>query len=285
MAKKSGSEFGSGRKDGSVAKNGSHGSMGKKDGSEPKGGSGKKKKKGSETKGKKGSETKKKGSKLLKFKGGAPGPEAAAPQAPPAGRWSEAPDEHDYPAAAAFLSLICEPTEVRRIVSELKAASVVHYKAKDLLRSSGLTLLPADNIHVAVDLAKVSRGERLSPVLLLRGDFRRGMPMTIADGYHRVCASYHVSENEDIPCHLVDHKAPVPTPGFRRGNGVTTPAGAGSGAGPGLGARPASGVGSGPLGGPGGRGSPRGTGGPGDPVGGESGSSVGPGAGGASRGA
>jgi hypothetical protein len=25
----------------------------------------------------------------------------------------------------------------------------------------------------------------------------------IADGCHRVCASYHIDENTDIPCHIV----------------------------------------------------------------------------------
>src|SRR5580700_1542077 len=109
--------------------------------------------------------------------------------------WSEEPDEHDYPAAASFLSLICDPTEVRRLVTALKAAPIVHHQAKDLLRASGLALLPTDNFHVASDLAKVARGQRLSPVLLMRGDFRRGVPLTIADGYHRVCASYHLDEN------------------------------------------------------------------------------------------
>ena len=52
--------------------------------------------------------------------------------------------------------------------------------------------------------AKVKRGESLSPVLLVRGEMRRGVPLTIADGYHRVCASYHLDENADIPCHLAD---------------------------------------------------------------------------------
>jgi hypothetical protein len=32
--------------------------------------------------------------------------------------------------------------------------------------------------------------------------------MHIADGYHRVCASYHVEENTDIPCRIVDHPDP-----------------------------------------------------------------------------
>ena len=135
-------------------------------------------------------------------------------------RWGEEPDEHDYPAAASYLSLICDPTEVRRLVTALKAAPIVHHQAKDLLRASGLALLPTDNFHVASDLDKVARGERLSPVLLMRGDFRRGVPLTIADGYHRVCASYHLDENADIPCHLVDHKGPTAVPGFRLGSGV-----------------------------------------------------------------
>ena len=28
--------------------------------------------------------------------------------------------------------------------------------------------------------------------------------LTIADGYHRVCASYHLDENADIPCRMAD---------------------------------------------------------------------------------
>ena len=28
-------------------------------------------------------------------------------------------------------------------------------------------------------------------------------PLTVADGYHRVCASYWIDENTDIPCILV----------------------------------------------------------------------------------
>ena len=54
----------------------------------------------------------------------------------------------------------------------------------------------------------------------MRGDFRRGVPLTIADGYHRICASYHLDENADIPCHLVDHKGPTAVPGFRLGSAV-----------------------------------------------------------------
>jgi len=167
-----------------------------------------------------GSEAKKAGS----VTGSAGSPPVKTPPAPPE-RWSEEPDEHDYPAAASYLSLICDPTEVRRLVTALKAAPIVHHQAKDLLRASGLALLPTDNFHVASDLTKVAHGERLSPVLLMRGDFRRGVPLTIADGYHRVCASYHLDENAEIPCHLVDHKGPTAVPGFRLGTGADAGAG------------------------------------------------------------
>jgi hypothetical protein len=70
--------------------------------------------------------------------------------------------------------------------------------AKDILRASGLPLLPADDKEVATDLGKVASGEKLSPVLLVRGS-----PLWVADGYHRVCASYHIDENAEIPSHIV----------------------------------------------------------------------------------
>ena len=42
------------------------------------------------------------------------------------------------------------------------------------------------------------------PVLLVGGDLHTDRPLHIADGYHRVCASYHLDENTEIPCRLVD---------------------------------------------------------------------------------
>jgi hypothetical protein len=59
------------------------------------------------------------------------------------------------------------------------------------------------NVHVGSDLAKITAGQPLSPVLLVRGDLLSGTPRHIADGYHRVCASYYTDENTDIPCRLV----------------------------------------------------------------------------------
>jgi hypothetical protein len=118
-------------------------------------------------------------------------------------RWQDEPDEHDYPAAAAYLALIADPATVTRLVKGLKRASIAHAKAKDILRASGLPDLPLDNVHVAKDAAKVKAGTALSPVLLVRGDIARGLALQIADGYHRVCASYRLDEDTDIPCRIV----------------------------------------------------------------------------------
>ena len=67
-----------------------------------------------------------------------------------------------------------------------------------------MPLLPADDVHVAKDIAKVKEGRRLSPVLLVRGALDQGFPLQIADGYHRVCASYHLGENSVVPCRIAD---------------------------------------------------------------------------------
>jgi hypothetical protein len=116
--------------------------------------------------------------------------------------WMETPEEHDYPAAADYLSLLAPQDQVDRCVAALRAAPIVHRKAKDILRASGLDLLPRDNPHVAADLAKIDDKKPLSPVLIVRGELAAGRAAQIADGYHRVCASYHVDENTDIPCRL-----------------------------------------------------------------------------------
>lgn len=121
----------------------------------------------------------------------------------PTVKWLEKPEAHDFPAAADYLALLADPQTVKKATKRLKAGSIEHRKAKDILRAAQLSLLPVDNPHVATDLAKIEKGTPLSPILLIRGDFTTGVPLQIADGYHRVCASYHTNENTDIPIVLV----------------------------------------------------------------------------------
>lgn len=123
-------------------------------------------------------------------------------------RWKDEPDEHDYPAAASYLSLLTDAATVAAIVDALADAPIERYKAKDILRASCLPDLPIDNVHVAKDVARARAGKPLSPVLLVRGDTTRALPLQIADGYHRVCASYHLDEDTDIPCRIVGIPAP-----------------------------------------------------------------------------
>jgi hypothetical protein len=118
--------------------------------------------------------------------------------------WKREPEDHDFPAAADYLSLLLPTAAVTGVVARLRSLPVTVHKAKDLLRASGLAALPADNVHVAEDLHKVQRGERLSPVLLVRGRLAGATPLTVADGYHRICASYHLDEDADIPCRIAD---------------------------------------------------------------------------------
>jgi hypothetical protein len=121
--------------------------------------------------------------------------------------WKSTPDDHDYPAAHDYLSLVIPDVQVKELVKDLMNAPLTTRKAKDLLRAAGLAVLPTTDVHVAKDLAKVNQGQQLSPVLLVRGDASRGAALAIADGYHRICASYHLNEDEDIPCRLVDGPA------------------------------------------------------------------------------
>ncbi|MYW92621.1 hypothetical protein G3I59_18910 [Amycolatopsis rubida] len=121
--------------------------------------------------------------------------------------WKDEPDEHDYPAAFDYLTLVAPEDTAAGLVDQLKDAKLTHRKAKDILRASRLKLLPEDNAHVAKDLEKVKGGKALSPVLLVRGHGHPGFEtvddLVIADGYHRVCASYYLDENADIPCKLM----------------------------------------------------------------------------------
>ena len=119
--------------------------------------------------------------------------------------WAEKPDDHDYPAAEDYLSLMMPVATAKRVISRLRTTGLVRRKAKDLLRASRLPVLPPENVHVASDLKKVRAGKKLSPVLLVRGRLGTSeVPLTIADGYHRICASYHLDEDADIPCRIAD---------------------------------------------------------------------------------
>jgi len=119
-------------------------------------------------------------------------------------RWKKKPESADYTAAGAYLGLIFKPTHVKELLKALHAAPLTESSAKDLLRASGLPLLPQDESSVKEDLKKMGKGKPLAPVLLLRGDMSSGIPLIVADGYHRICAVCYYDEHAAIVSQIVD---------------------------------------------------------------------------------
>jgi hypothetical protein len=119
-------------------------------------------------------------------------------------RWAKVAEDKDFAAAAKYLSLLADGRSLSAIVRALRRAPVVKHRANDVLRASSLSLLPIDDPEVAKDLKKARKGQLLAVVLLVRGRVEDGDPLVVADGYHRVCASYHLDEDADIPCRITD---------------------------------------------------------------------------------
>ena len=115
--------------------------------------------------------------------------------------WLDEPEEHDYPAAANYLSLIYDQDKVDELVHQLEVAPITEFKAKDLFRASALTFLGLSNSHVEKNRKKVAKGQALSPLLLVRDSING--KVIIADGYHRACFAYTVSEDVIVPCKIV----------------------------------------------------------------------------------
>jgi hypothetical protein len=100
--------------------------------------------------------------------------------------WLAEPEEHDYPAAESYLKLLFDDKTVVSLLEKLKRNPMTSFKAKDIFRASGLSLLGVSNSHVEKDLTKIREGSKLSPLLLVRdGNHAK---VIIADGYHRLCA-------------------------------------------------------------------------------------------------
>jgi len=121
----------------------------------------------------------------------------------PAIQWLDEPEEKDYAAAASFLSMIVAPASLSAVVEGLRGAPDGHWAAKDILRAAALPPLDAkQSDEVAEKLVKVKDGRRISPILLVAG---LGPNLVIADGYHRSCAAYAVSEDAQVPAKLYWH--------------------------------------------------------------------------------
>ncbi|MEO7320049.1 MAG: hypothetical protein ABIW02_00260, partial [Nitrosospira sp.] len=77
-------------------------------------------------------------------------------------------------------------------VNKLKRASISTFKAKNIFRASGLSLLGISNAHVEKVQQKIQSGAQLSPLLLLKDLANR--KVIVADGYHRLWGVYSNDE-------------------------------------------------------------------------------------------
>ena len=97
--------------------------------------------------------------------------------------------------------MLFDDKTVAYLLESLKRNPIIGFKAKDIFRASGLSLLGISNSHVEKDLKKIRDGTKLSPLFLVRD--RDHAKVIIADGYHRLCAVYSVDEDAMIPCKIV----------------------------------------------------------------------------------
>jgi hypothetical protein len=113
-------------------------------------------------------------------------------------KWLDHVADHDYAAAAAYLSLKLESDAVHQAVKRLRKAPLTMRRANDILRAAGTTAAPLDDPGVMKDLIKVIEGKHLSPVLVLSAE----TGADIADGYHRVSLAYRIDAYGEIPLKL-----------------------------------------------------------------------------------
>jgi len=116
-------------------------------------------------------------------------------------KWLSEPENHNYPAALSYLSLIYDESIAAELVRRLQKATLSEFKAKDVFRASKLSLLGISNYHVRKNCSKIEKGKKMSPILLVRDKVNGNV--IIADGYHRMCAVYTFNEDAIIPCKII----------------------------------------------------------------------------------
>ena len=118
-------------------------------------------------------------------------------------KWTNNGEAEDFDAAANYLSLLTSDARAQALIRDLRKARPAEHAATDLLRAAQLPLLPRDEPHVDEDLKRIEKGKPMPQVLLVRGNMGRGLPLVVADGYHRICAVIYFDENAPVSCRVV----------------------------------------------------------------------------------
>lgn len=112
------------------------------------------------------------------------------------------PVAQDYTGAQAFLNLCCPPDVSAALLAKLKSSKVTQARANDILRASKLKPITDNDPGVAKEIDNIKSQVVLPPVLLVQGDVFRGIPLVIADGFHRVCAAFLRDPDAVVSCVL-----------------------------------------------------------------------------------
>ena len=118
--------------------------------------------------------------------------------------WASRQQAEDCDHAAEYLALLLPARAAKALGTAFRCASVDTHLAKNIVRAARVTPLPRTNKKVKEDLRKIARGKALPPILLVRGDAARDLPLIVADGMHRLSAAWHHDESAGVACVLVD---------------------------------------------------------------------------------
>jgi hypothetical protein len=119
----------------------------------------------------------------------------------PQPRWHREVEADDYDAAESYLSLIYTAKQSAKLVAAMRRAKPARFRAKDIFRASQLSSVGVSNVRVIKNRKKIKDGVPMSPILLVRDEVHG--KVVVADGYHRLCAVYEVSQDSWIPCRIV----------------------------------------------------------------------------------
>jgi len=123
-----------------------------------------------------------------------------AKQQTPSITWQDDANPDDYEAAGHYLALVDNQKNIDKTLADLKAGTIVEYKATDLLRAAQLIVPKADDRPTREQIKKIKHGEPVSPVLLVRVPVLR--KVIVADGFHRICAAYRIDPDVVLHCKL-----------------------------------------------------------------------------------
>ena len=111
-------------------------------------------------------------------------------------RWQKKPEPHDFETAEEYLSLVLAEEHVLEAMRQLRdARHPQRYKAQDIFSAAELEPLSAADTGVAKKLARLAKGKRLPPIMIVH---REGAPLILAAGYHRACTSYVLGKNTAV---------------------------------------------------------------------------------------